>query len=276
MDAQWSDDLHHCLHTVLTGERSGYYADFGSLAQLAKALQQAFVYDGGYAPERRRRHGRPPVGIPTSRFLGYLQTHDQVGNRATGERSSHLFSTDLLQIGAALVLTSPFVPMIFQGEEWGASTPFQYFTDHRDPDLGRAVSEGRRREFASFGWKPEDVPDPQDPATFERSKLDWSEVARTPHAELFEWHRQLIGLRRDWPELAPGPMDATDVRYDEDAHWIMVRRGRVTTAVNLAEEPVSVPLANAGAADLLLWSRPGGRIDGDNLIIPARGVIITV
>ena len=276
MDAQWSDDLHHCLHTVLTGERSGYYADFGSIAQLAKALQQAFVYDGGYAPERGRRHGRRPVGIPTSRFLGYLQDHDQVGNRATGERSSHLLSTDLLKIGAALVLTSPFVPMLFQGEEWGASTPFQYFTDHRDPDLGRAVSEGRRREFASFGWKPEDVPDPQDPATFERSKLDWSELGQAPHAELFEWHRELIGLRRDWPELAPGPMDATEVRYDEDARWIVIRRGRVTTAVNLGEEPVAVPLADAASADLLLWSGEGGRIEGDCLVVPAHAVVITV
>src|SRR5439155_1561249 len=124
LDAQWSDDFHHALHTVLTGEKNGYYADYGSLAGLAKALTRAFVYDGNYSAARRRRHGRPIGDLNGSRFLGYLQNHDQVGNRAQGERSSHLMSVEKLKIGAAIVLMSPFVPMLFQGEEWGASTPF--------------------------------------------------------------------------------------------------------------------------------------------------------
>ena len=180
LGAQWSDDFHHALHTVLTGERDGYYADFGSLADLAKALTGTFVYDGRYSHFRGRRHGRPTAGLTGDHFLGYLQNHDQIGNRAQGERSSHLPNSGRLKIAAALVLTSPFIPLLFQGEEWGASTPFQYFTDHDDPELGRAVREGRRVEFAGFGWAPEAIPDPQDPATFARSKLDWQERARSP------------------------------------------------------------------------------------------------
>jgi maltooligosyltrehalose trehalohydrolase len=243
LDAQWSDDFHHALHAVLTGERSGYYADFGTLAQLAAALRRAYVYAGEHSTFRNRRHGRPPGPVPGWRFLGYLQNHDQVGNRAQGERSSHLMSTERLRAGAALVLTAPFVPMLFQGEEWGATTPFLYFTDHRDPELARAVSEGRRREFASFGWSPDDVPDPQDPATFERSRLDWSERDRAPHAELLAWHRHLIALRRSRPELRDGRMDAVAVDVDEEAGAITVRRGRVTVAVALGEGGGSVAVS---------------------------------
>ena len=236
-DAQWSDDFHHALHAVLTGEGEGYYADFGSLGQLAKALRQAFVYDGDYSPHRRRRHGGAPTGLASSAFLGYLQNHDQIGNRAAGERSSALLGTGRLKIAAAVVLCSPFVPMLFQGEEWGASTPFRYFTDHGDPRLGRLVSEGRRREFAAFGWSPDDVPDPQDPETFRRSKLDWDERDRSPHAELLDWHRQLIGLR-------PGIEGAgVHVRYDEDARWLVLERGTLSVVCNLADGEQAVPMA---------------------------------
>ncbi|HUF91415.1 MAG TPA: malto-oligosyltrehalose trehalohydrolase, partial [Candidatus Limnocylindria bacterium] len=182
MDAQWSDDFHHALHVALTGERGGYYEDFESLRHLAEALEHTFVYRGTYSAHRRRTHGRPPDGLPPARFVHCMQNHDQVGNRAGGERSSHLMSVGRLKIAAALVLVPPYVPLLFQGEEWGATAPFQYFTEHEDPGLGRAVSEGRRREFAGFGWQPEDVPDPQAPETFLRSRLDWSETAREPHA----------------------------------------------------------------------------------------------
>lgn len=242
IDAQWSDDLHHALHALLTGETTGYYADFGTVAHVAKALEQAFVYDGCYSNFRQRVHGRAPTGLEGHRFLGYLQTHDQVGNRAMGERASHLMSPELMKVGAALVLTSPFVPMLFQGEEWGARTPFLYFTDHEDPQLGKAVSEGRRREFAAFGWKPEDVPDPQDPQTFERSKLDWSELNEQPHADLLEWHRQLIRLRRDTPHLADGRMDRVETAFDEDGKWLVVTRGSVQVACNFGSSPVEVPV----------------------------------
>jgi maltooligosyltrehalose trehalohydrolase len=171
-DAQGNEDFHHALHAVLTGERSGYYADFGTLQDLTTALAQGFVYAGRHSASRGRRHGRPPSGLGGHAFVGCLQNHDQVGNRARGERTSHLLSPGRLRIGAALVLTAPFVPMLFQGEEWGAATPFQYFTDHDDPELARAVREGRRQEFVAFGWDPEPIPDPQTPAPFERSKLD--------------------------------------------------------------------------------------------------------
>ncbi len=181
VDAQWSDDFHHALHTVLTGETSGYYEDFGDLAQLAYSLGHVFVYDGRYSPHRRRRHGRPIEGLPGGRFLGYSQNHDQVGNRARGERLAALTTPGRLRIAAALELCAPFVPLLFQGEEWGASTPFRYFTDHRDPVLGRAVRDGRRREFAPFGWKPDDVPDPQDPQTWRRSVLRWDELEEASH-----------------------------------------------------------------------------------------------
>jgi maltooligosyltrehalose trehalohydrolase len=181
----------------------------------------------------------PAPDIPATRFLGYLQDHDQVGNRAVGERSSHLLDLERLKAGAALVLLSPFVPMLFMGEEWGASTPFQYFTDHPDPELGEAVRSGRRREFASFGWAPEDVPDPQAVETFERSKLDWSEPGRadSEHAELLAWHRHLIRLRRSRPELTDGRFDLVEVDVDEAAGRLRLRRGGVTLLLNLADEP---------------------------------------
>ena len=254
IDAQWSDDLHHALHARLTGETTGYYADFGTIADITTALRQAFVYDGKYSPFRDRVHGRPTTGLAGDRFLGYLQTHDQVGNRARGERTSALMSAGLLKVGAALVLTSPFVPMLFQGEEWGATTPFLYFTDHADAELGRAVREGRRREFTAFGWAPEDIPDPQDPATFEHSKLDWSELDDPVHADLFDWHRSLIRLRREIPALSDGRMDQVKTRYDEAAGWLVVERGNVTIACNFSERSVSIPIDEGRTGELLLTS----------------------
>ncbi|MGI9023365.1 MAG: malto-oligosyltrehalose trehalohydrolase [Acidimicrobiales bacterium] len=271
-DAQWSDDFHHALHAVLTGERTGYYGDFGSPAQLAKALGQAYVYDGCRSDHRRRRHGRPPTGVAPSRFFGYLQNHDQVGNRAAGERSAALMGTGRLKIAAALVLCSPFVPMLFQGEEWGASTPFQYFTDHGDADLGRAVSDGRRREFAAFGWDPADVPDPQDPGTFDRSRLDWDEPGRSPHAEVLAWHRHLIRLRREVPALSGGE---TEVRYDEEAAWLVVDRGPVSIVCNLAggEQPVPLGEGRQGAAlDPSFVSLLTD--DGRAVVVPPETVVI--
>jgi maltooligosyltrehalose trehalohydrolase len=178
--------------------------------------------------------------------LGYLQNHDQVGNRATGDRSSGLMSPGLLKIGAALVLTSPFVPMLFMGEEWGASTPFLYFTDHHDPALGRAVTEGRKREFAAFGWDPSDVPDPQGADTFRRSKLVWNESSESPHSEFLEWHKQLIALRKAHPELREGDLDGLKVSFDEEERWIVVERGSFTIAANLSADERFVPTPQGG------------------------------
>ncbi len=272
IDAQWSDDFHHSLHATLTGERSGYYEEFGSMATLAKSLRQAFVYDGCYSSFRRRRHGRRPEGLEASRFLAYLQNHDQIGNRATGERSSVLMSPALLKVAAALVLCGPFVPMLFQGEEWGASTPFLYFTDHEDPELGRLVSEGRRREFASFGWKPEEVPDPQAPETFAASRLDWDELACPPHAELLDWHRRLISLRRSTPALSEGRFP-DDVRYDEGGRWLVLDRGPVTMAANMGPMAAEVPVGG-GRASVLIASVEGVSVGGGSVGLPPESVAV--
>lgn len=274
LEAQWSDDFHHALHTVLTGESRGYYEDFGSLADLAKALEKAFVYDGRYSRHRERRHGRPIGSLSGHHFLGYLQNHDQIGNRAAGERMSQLVNLGRLKIGSALVFTSPFVPMLFQGEEWGASTPFQYFTDHEDPELGKAVTEGRRREFAAFGWKPETVPDPQSPATFERSQLDWSEPSREPHAEILEWHRRLIRLRRSTPALTNGRLGMVHTCFDEAARWMVVQRGPVLVACNLADAAQVVPTAPTSTSEIMLGSEPGTQILSDGVKLPGNSVVI--
>ena len=274
IDGQWSDDFHHALHALLTGERRGYYADFGSFADLAAALTHVFVNDGRYSTFRRRRHGRPATGLPGWRFVAYLQNHDQIGNRAGGERMSLLVNERRLKIGAALVLTAPYVPLLFQGEEWGAHTPFLYFTDHREPDLGRAVSEGRRREFADFGWAPEDVPDPQAPETFTRSKLDWTECTRPPHAELLTWHRELLHLRRHTPALADGRVDRVHVRYDDSGGWLLIERDPITIACNLSAQPATIPLSPGRRTTVLLASDSTDRVDRDILYLSAESILI--
>jgi len=251
IDAQWSDDFHHALHAFLTGERDGYYADFGRLQDVADALERVFVYDGRYSAHRRRRHGRPVGDLPRTRFLGYLQNHDQVGNRAAGERSAHLVSPPHLRAAAALVLLGPFVPMLFHGEEWGTRAPFQYFTDHRDPRLADAVRHGRRSEFRAFGWDPESVPDPQDEETFRRSGLRWSELEEDHHRALLDWHRRLIHLRRAHPALRDGDPRATRVRFDEEGRWLVLRRRQMAVVCNFAESRRKVPLEGAGGREVL-------------------------
>ena len=254
--AQWNDDFHHALHTALTGESQGYYADFARapLAALAKTLTRVFFHDGTYSSFRGRTHGRPVdrTRTPAHRFLGYSQTHDQIGNRALGDRLSASLSPGLLACAAALVLTGPHTPMLFMGEEWGASTPWQFFTDHPDPVLAEAVRAGRRREFAAHGWAEEDIPDPQDPATRERSCLDRSEIATEPHARLLAWYRELIALRHDQADLSDPDLSAVTVAYDEGARWLAYRRGEVLIAVNLSQETREIPLS-PGSRVLGAW-----------------------
>ncbi|WP_131740088.1 malto-oligosyltrehalose trehalohydrolase [Actinomadura roseirufa] len=241
LDAQWSDDFHHALHAALTGERQGYYCDFGSLETLEKALTRVFVHDGTMSSYRGRHHGRPvDVQVtPAHRFVGFLQNHDQIGNRASGDRIAATLTPAQLKVGAALLLLAPFTPMLFMGEEWGATTPWCYFTDHVDPGLARAVSEGRRREFARHGWKG-DVPDPQAEDTFRASVLDWVEPAKAPHRELLDWHRSLIGLRRSRPEANDPRLSATSVLTGERG-WLMMWRGGLGVAANLGGDPVRIP-----------------------------------
>ena len=273
LDAQWSDDFHHALHAYLTGERSGYYADFGWLRDIAHALRHGYVYDGRYSAFRGRTHGRSTEGLEPYRFLGYLQDHDQVGNRAKGERSSASMSADLLKVAAALVLTSPFVPMLFQGEEWGAGTPFLYFTDH-EPALGRAVDAGRKREFAGFGWAPEDVPDPQAIETFEASKLDWSELDDPVHADHLQWHRDLIAFRRENPDLSRLPLVETKVTFYEDGRWFWFGRGRVTVAANLGPEPAEVVWLDHDPGGLRLCSSKEPERHRDYALLDPESVAI--
>jgi malto-oligosyltrehalose trehalohydrolase len=239
LEAQWSDDFHHALHAALTGERQGYYGDFGSMSGLAKTLTRVFFHDGTWSSFRERSHGRRVDTVHTAgqRFLGFLQNHDQIGNRATGDR----VPADLLAVGAGLVLTSPFTPMLFMGEEWGASTPWQYFTDHVDAEIAEAVRVGRRKEFGAHGWDSEQIPDPQDPETFRRSVLDWAEPGKPGHRELLDWYRSLIALRRARPELTD-PVLPDVVEFDEGGRWIAVQRDGLWVLANLGASPVRVPL----------------------------------
>ena len=272
LHAQWSDDFHHALHSAFTGETMSYYEGFGAIATLADTLHDGWFFNGRWSTFRGRAHGRPfPPELSPRQLVGYLQTHDQIGNRATGERASALMSEGLAKVGAALVLTSPYTPMLFMGEEWAASSPWQYFTDHDDPELGEAVRTGRRNEFKEFGWQPEHVPDPQDPQTFERSKLDWAELDKAPHAEALAWHRALIALRRAEPDLVTG---ATSVTFDETARWLVVRRESLAVACNLGTGAQSVPLPAPGAAVLLASAPDSVTLSAASVELPPDSVAI--
>jgi maltooligosyltrehalose trehalohydrolase len=271
--AQWSDDFHHAVHSALTGERQGYYCDFGELSALAKTLGAAFFHNGTYSSFRARHHGRP---VPTSRvdaarFVVSLQTHDQVGNRAQGDRIGASLSDGLRKVGATLVLTSPFTPQLFMGEEWDASTPWQYFTSHPEPELADAVRKGRRAEFAAYGWEADQVPDPQDPNTFTRSILRWSERDQAPHADLLAWYRALIALRKAEPDLSDPSFANVSVRFDESARWILVRRGTLHVAANLSPEPRTIPVP---ASELLLASTPEVQLHAAGPVLPPESAAV--
>jgi maltooligosyltrehalose trehalohydrolase len=275
LDAQWSDDFHHALFAVLDPDPpSGYYADFGSLQNLTKALTETYVYDGIYSRYRNRAHGRPAAHLSQHRFLGYIQDHDQVGNRALGDRIAEIAGFDRAKIAAAFVLTSPFVPMLFQGEEWAASSPFQYFADHDDPELARAVSKGRKREFAAFGWAPETIPDPEKRETFERSKLKWQETNDGAHAEMLAWYRALIRLRRTTPALNNGEPGNTRVEFAEGERWLSVTRGPVRVHCNLgrASHTFSIGLQSG----LELASRSGVGVKDGSLTLSPNTIAILI
>jgi len=274
MDAQWSDDFHHALFAVLNPEGpKGYYADFGELGQLAKSLEQNFVYDGIYSKYRGRVHGRPAGHLSQHKFLGYIQNHDQVGNRALGDRLREIAGFARAKIAAAFVLTGPFIPMLFQGEEWAASSPFQYFADH-DEEMARLVSEGRKREFETFGWAPELIPDPEAVETFVRSKLKWDEATEGDHAEMLDWHRKLIRLRRETPSLFDGEPGHTRVSYDEQEKWLSMERGDITVSCNLGEAERIFQVPEGGR--VVLGSRGVPLVlDGAVILAPNTVVIIS-
>jgi maltooligosyltrehalose trehalohydrolase len=225
-DAVWADDFHHALRVLLTGDREGYYAEFGTVADLAKAFRRPHVHDGTYSTFRRRRFGAPAADVAPERFVVFSADHDQVGNRAYGDR----LPDDVRPLAALCTLLSPFTPMLFQGEEHGEQAPFQFFSDHIDEDIATATREGRRREFDFHG---RELPDPQDPATFEASKLTRS--GEPPG--LRELYAELLRVRR---ELPPGDADAID--HDEHAGWLRVRRGGFLLVANFSRKPSHVPL----------------------------------
>lgn len=269
--AQWSDDFHHALHACLTGETSGYYDDFGSLAQLGKALEHVFIFDGEYSEHRKREHGRPVTTLSFHHFLGYAQNHDQIGNRAQGDRLCHLVSFERAQIAAAIVLTSAFVPMLFQGEEWAASSPFQYFADHQDETLRKGVAKGRKQEFATFGWKPEQVPDPEAPEAFHLSKLLWSEINKSPHDRMLAWYRELISLRRSSMALNHGEAGSVHVHCQEQNGTLHIERGVIHILVNLGGLP---QVFEIGSGYSLLLANCAVQSGADGLTLPVDGVAI--
>lgn len=271
LDAQWSDDFHHALFSVLAKTREGYYRDFGSLGQLAKALERTFVYDGIYSPYRRRVHGRSADHLSQHRFFGYIQDHDQVGNRALGDRMSHIAGMERTRMAAAIVLLGPFLPMIFQGEEWAASSPFQYFADH-EPEMARLVSEGRKKEFAAFGWDPDSIPDPENRETFLRSKLNWDETAQPEHAEMLAWYRDLIRLRRTSAALNNGEPGNTRVTYSEEEKWLRMERGPIILCCNLSALNHAFPVPNE--SKVLLASPASIAVESSSLDLPPESIAV--
>ncbi|MBD5787641.1 malto-oligosyltrehalose trehalohydrolase [Cellulosimicrobium terreum] len=292
MQAQWADDVHHAVHALLTGERQAYYVDFGSVAVLRKALTGVFVHDGTYSTFRGRTWGRPvPAGADGHAFVVSAQNHDQVGNRARGDRPSAVLDAGGLAVAAALVLVSPFTPMLFMGEEWGATTPWQYFTDHDDPELARSIREGRAAEFSGHEWSDGTVvPDPQDPATRDASVLDRSERDVAPHARLLAWYRTLITLRERADvgsgDLSVvrlhGPGGAHDdaaaeeakVGTPDDGPAFVVDRRTVALAVNLGTRTRTLRLALGGTPRLLAAWDPGTRVTGRTVDLPARSAAV--
>jgi len=216
LDAQWADDVHHTIHAALTGERHGYYQDFTGIATIADVYREPFFYARRYAPHRDRTHGRSSAGVPRQRFVVAAQNHDQVGNRPLGERIASLVPPDRQRLAAALVLLSPYIPLLFMGEEYGETAPFLYFIEHGDKELVEAVRSGRRREFEALGLPASAASDPQSEETFARARLDWERRESGPGALLLALYGDLLALRREEPTLKPG---ASVVHVEGSADW---------------------------------------------------------
>lgn len=257
LHAEWRDEVHHAVHAWLTGEQAGYYADFGRVADVAEALV------GPHEP------------LPRSRFVACAQNHDQVGNRAQGDRLCHLVDTGLAKAAAAIVLCSPFVPMLFMGEEWAASTPFPYFAAPRNDDLDEAVRKGRTEEFASFGWDPDSIPDPVATSTFHSAVLRWNEISEGTHAEMLAWYRDLIALRRRRPELSDPRPRSTGVDEHDHESSIVIWRDDTAIAVNIGDEAMHLALdGRETARRLLLASDDDVRLTHDGVHLSSHSVAI--
>ena len=273
LTATWDDDVHHALHSALTGETQGYYCDFGSMAVLQKVLTRAYLHDGTYSTFREKVHGRPVdlESTPGWRFVVSLQNHDQVGNRAVGNRLPELASPGLVRVGAVLLLTAPYTPMLWMGEEWAASTRWPFFTSHPEPELGEAVSKGRVEEFGSHGWDVTQMIDPQDPDAYRTAILDWDEAERGEHGKVLDLYRRLIALRSSEPELTDFDLRHVQVDIDEDERWLVLHRGRLRVIANLSAEPRTIPV---GASDLLLATGAIDVADGAVTVGPQSAAIV--
>ncbi|MDE1162964.1 MAG: malto-oligosyltrehalose trehalohydrolase [Acidobacteriaceae bacterium] len=273
MDSQWSDDFHHSLFTLLytNPKEAGYYADFGSMADLHKALKHAFVYDGQYSGYRMRRHGRPVEALSAHHFVHFDQNHDQIGNRAFGERIEHLCGMDAAKVAVGITLMAPYVPMLFMGQEWAASSPFLYFADHDDEDMRRAVSEGRKNDFAAFGFG-DDVPNPEDMKTFNDSKLIWSEIDKDKHAEMLSWVKSLIRMRRNSVCLNDGNMHHLRVSSDDARRLLTMQRDAVRIMANLGTTEWSIDLLKG--EQLCLSSRAELAPKSNSLTLPPMTLIV--
>ena len=273
MDAQWSDDFHHSLFTLLWSDPGrGYYDDFGSMDDVVKSIKAAFVYDGQYSRYRHHSHGRPVEGLSAHHFLGYIQNHDQVGNRAAGERLEHLIGIDASKVALGLTLTAPFVPMLWMGEEFAASSPFLYFADHEEEEMRRLVSEGRKKDFAAFGWNEDEIPDPEAPETFESSKLNWSEVQHGKHAEMLRWTKDLIQLRRCTVDLNDGDFGHLSVSCTQDGKGLTMQRGSVRVLMYIGDETMTCPLLEGET--LKLASRPEITAGSKEILLPKMSLAI--
>ncbi len=273
MDAQWSDDFHHALFTLLWSDPGrGYYDDFGSMDDLVKSIQGAFVYDGKYSRFRHHTHGRRVEGLSAHHFLGYIQNHDQVGNRATGERLEHLVGMEASKVALGLVLTAPFIPMLWMGEEFASSNPFLYFADHEEEEMRKLVSEGRKRDFAAFGWDESQIPDPDAVETFTSSKLNWSEVDKGQHAEMLQWVKDLIQLRRSSVDLNDGDFSHLEVNCTADGKGFTMRRGSVRVLMYLGEDSMESPLLEGES--LRLSSHVDVKENGGQVVLPKMSLAI--
>ena len=273
MDSQWSDDFHHALFSLVYQKEKGrgYYGDFGTLSDLHKALKHAYVFDGQYSSYRKSKHGRLAEGLSAHHFVHFDQNHDQVGNRAFGERLEHLCGMEIAKVTMGLLLMAPYVPMLFMGEEFAASTPFMYFADHEDEEMRKSVAEGRKREFADFA-SGDDLPNPEDEETFTESKLKWDEVNEGKHAEMLAWAKALIKLRRCTVALNDGSMQHLLVSSDEVRKTLVLVRDEARTVVNFGTEAYSFDLLDS--EELKLVSREGVGVADNKVELPGMSIAV--
>ncbi|MCU1425294.1 MAG: Malto-oligosyltrehalose trehalohydrolase, partial [Microbacteriaceae bacterium] len=247
--------------------------DFAKLDALAKVMTKGFFHDGTWSSFRGDLHGTPidTERMPSWRLVVANQNHDQIGNRAIGDRLGAQLDFGQLAIAAVLTLAGPFTPMLFMGEEWGASTPWQFFTSHPEPELGKATAEGRIAEFEAMGWDPDTVPDPQDPQTFERSKLDWNEVADGDHARLVALYRELIALRRSVPALTDPSFEHLRAAFDDDARWFRLERDDLSIIANFGTDDLELPVR---AGTVILATDAAAAVTADSLALPSHSAVI--